>query len=454
LADDATPRQRDAGALVGRRSLMKIARPTLVAFAAASMAAAATYEGPRTFKVSELLTPAQVKGPYHTVAPTVKTEGYLHVFDLQTKWGPMEAEGKSLLLVRIHETQALAQLDEISKSEVFLKAAGTSVLNVGKGVAAAIKDPEATAKGIGGGLKRFGTNLGRKAKRTADKGVDSVSGDDDGKKGGEQKSTSDKATEAGTGMAYSVLGVNSAARRWAQKVGADPYTTNPILKKALTDIGQIDAAGGIAAKVAVPIPMVVGTTASVGNLVWSKDPEELLKLNELQLKELGVKGDTIKQLYLSKGFTLTMQTLLANALHAVKVPGCGDYVATAAEADTEREAVFFVESALMLSKFNEQARVAAVLTDSRALVAKAKDGRAVVLLPVDWVRWTAAFEKALAEIETRARQELGSSGLELRMTGTMSAAAKKEVTARGFKLTEGLPTSFDIVRAKLAAAAK
>ena len=63
-------------------------------------------------------------------------------------------------------------------------------------------------------------------------------------------------------MAYSMLGVNKAARKWAQKVGVDPYTTNPILKKALTDIGQIDAAGGIAAKVVVPIPMVVSGTAT------------------------------------------------------------------------------------------------------------------------------------------------------------------------------------------------
>lgn len=432
---------------------MTVARPILVALAAATMATAAAFEGPRTFKASELLKPAQVKGPHHTVSPTVKTEGYFHEFDLQTTWGPMEAEGMSLLLVRIHEMKALAQLDEVSKSEVFLKAAGTSVLNVGKGVAAAVTDPKATAAGIGSGLKRFGTNLGRKAKRAGDQAVDSVSGDDEGKKaGGEQKSTTDKAAEAGTGMAHSVLGVNSAARRWAQKVGADPYTTNPILKKALTDLGKIDAAGGIAAKIVVPIPMVVGTTAQVGNLVWSQDPEALLKANEQKFRELGVSGDAIRQMYLSKGFTLTMHTLFASALHAVKVPGCGDYVETAAEADTEREAVFFVESALMLRRFHEKTPVAAVLTDSRALVAKTKDGRAVVLLPVDWVRWTEAFEKALTEIEKRAKSELGATKLELRMTGKMSAVAKKEMASRGWTVTEGLPTSFDVVRAKAAAA--
>jgi hypothetical protein len=152
---------------------------TALAFAAAALAGAAAYEAPRSFKAPELLKPAQVKGPHHSVAPTVKTEGYLHVFDVTTDYGPLEAEGEAMLLMRLHEVGALAELDKVSKSEVFLKAAGTSVLNVGKGFASAVKDPGATAKGVGGGVKRFGTNLGRKAKRTGDQAVDSAKEDDE-----------------------------------------------------------------------------------------------------------------------------------------------------------------------------------------------------------------------------------------------------------------------------------
>ncbi len=180
--------------------------------------------------------------------------------------------------------------------------------------------------------------------------------------------------------------MNGAARRWAQKVGADPYTSNPVLKKALVDIGRIDSAGGMAAKIAVPIPPIVSGTATAGKLVWAKDPEALLKENEQKLREMGVGGDVIKQLYLSKGFTLTLHTALAGSLREVNVPGVADYVATAAEADAERAGIFFAESAGMLARLHKTAPVAAVLTDSRALVAKTKDGRAVVLLPVDWVQ--------------------------------------------------------------------
>jgi hypothetical protein len=423
------------------------------AFVPALVFAAAAYEGPRSFQASELLKPAQVKGPHFSVAPAVKTEGYLHVFDITSDYGPLEAEGKAMLLMRLHEVGALAELEKVSKSEVFLKSAGTSVLNVGKGVSSAVKDPEATAKGVGTGIKRFGTNLGRKAKRTGDKAADEVKSDDKPAEG-ESKSTGEKAADTGAGVANSVLGVNGAARRWAAKVGADPYTTNPILKKTLVDIGRIDTAGGLAAKIAVPIPMVVSGTASVGNLVWSKDPEEVLKINEQKLKALGASADTIKQLYLSKGFTLTLYTRFAENLSAVSVPGAADYAATAAEADAEREAMFFVEGVEMLARYHKATPVAALLADSRALVAKTKDGRAVVLLPVDWVRWTEAYDKSLSEVERRVKSELGATKLELRMTGTMSAVAKKEMASRGWSVVENQPTTFEAARARAQTAAK
>ncbi len=404
---------------------------------AASFVVAAAYDAPRTFKAAELLPPAQLKGPHHAVSPAVSTDGYFHEFGLTTDWGPLQAEGRSMLATRLSEVDALAELDKVSKSEVFLKSAGSSVLNVGKGAASAVKDPGATAKGMAGGVKRFGTNLGRKAKRAGDDAADAVKKDDAEKKDAGSASTAEKAG----GVAQSALGVNASARKWAQKVGVDPYTTNAILKKALVDLGQIDAAGSLAAKVAVPIPKVVSSTATVGNLVWSQDPEALLKGNEQKLAELGAKPEAVKKLYKSKGFSLSLHTRLATALRAVNVPGCADYVETAAEADTEREAVFFVESAEMLARLHKTEPVTALLPDSRAVVAKAKDGRAVVLLPVDWVGWTQAYDKALGEVTQRSKAELKATGLELRTTATLSPAAKQETSARGFKVMEKVPAS-------------
>jgi hypothetical protein len=406
---------------------------------AALLLGAAAYEKVRSFTAAELLKPEQIKGPHHQVASAVPTEGYLHVFTLTTKWGEVEAEGLSLLRARLDEVRALNELDGVSKSKVFIDSAGGAMLNVGKGVASVVTDPGATAKGMGKGVKRFGTNLGRKAKRAGDEAVDTAKsvGDDkpDDKK--EDASTTDKAADAAGGVANSVLGVNKSARKWAQKVGADPYTSNQVLKKALIDIGRIDSAGSIAAKVVVPIPPVVSTTASVGNLVWAKDPEALLKENEAAFAAAGATGAAIKQLYTSKGFTLTLHTRFAQALSGLKVKGLGDYVSTAAEADSQREALFFVESAEMLHRLHKTTPVSEVLTDSRALVAKTGAGATVALVPVDWVQWTEPFAKAATDAAARAKKELGATKLELRLTGRASDLAKKEAAAIGWTIVEG-----------------
>jgi len=397
---------------------------TLLAAAGLRLSAAPADEPPPSFTAAQLLAPAQVKGPHHTVASAVQTEGYYHVFHIQSDFGAADAVGRSLLAVRLREVEALAQLEEVSKTEVFLAAAGQSVINVGKGVANVVTAPTDTAKNLGSGIKRWGVNLGRQSKRA----VDSATGDDPAER---SKQGDNAAVSAGK----AVLGVSKASRRWAQKLGVDPYTTNMVLRQALDDIGQVDAAGSIATKVVLPVPGVVGMTATVGDLVWSKDPEELRKLNEQRLKELGVPDAPAKRLSLNSAMTLSYETRLIAALYAVKVPGGDDRVVAAADSRHEREALFHVESAELLQKLHARTPFTALLEDSLATVAVTANGQAFVLLPVDWLRWTAANDSSLQEIDTRARKELKATSLTIVLTGKASQTTSKELTGRGWKIT-------------------
>jgi len=374
------------------------------------------YDSPPVFTAINLLGAAGVKGPHYQIAEEVRTDEYFHEFTLSSTYGSVEAIGRTQLAVRIQEIAALAALDDVSKTEVFLSAAGQSVVNVGKGAAAAVKDPEATVKGLGAGIKRFGVNLGRRTERA----VESTTDD---KSGGEG---------SGGSAAGSVLGVNAAMRRWAQKVGADPYTTNAALRKALEDVAKVDAAGSIATKVAVPIPGVVGLTSAVGGIVWGKDPEEVRKINEKTLGALKVSEPIAKALLGNRWFTLTYQTRLILALGAVNVSGAADYVDTASAAKSEREALFFVESAEMLQALHAREKVMGILTDSRALVAIMAGGHARALLPLDWLPWTAATHKALMQIAARARQELKAARLEIALTGRESERARVEIPPTGW----------------------
>ena len=64
--------------------------------------------------------------------------------------------------------------------------------------------------------------------------------------------------------------MSSAQRRWAKKLNVDLYTGNRALRKELERVASLDAAGRIATKVFVPIPMVLSLTAFSGDLAWEK----------------------------------------------------------------------------------------------------------------------------------------------------------------------------------------
>ena len=297
-------------------------------------AAPAAWEVPKTFEARQVLTPEQETGEHHRVGHEVPVESYYYAFTLHTDFGDLEPVGLDLLKKRIEETRALEALSEVSKSGVFLQAAGRSLESMGTGVVTVVKDPVGTVKGIGAGIKRFGHNLGRKSKQVAHAATD----DDDKNK--EAESTGEKLSS----VANSALGVNKSARIWARKLEVDPYSRNPILQKALLEIAKIDAAGAVAAKVAVPIPPVVGATSSVGGLVWGKDPEALRKANEAGLEALGVSDEVAAKLFGNHAFTPTDQTRFVTALTVVKAKGLADYVDAAQAAESPREALFFVRA--------------------------------------------------------------------------------------------------------------
>jgi hypothetical protein len=375
-------------------------------------------EAASSVRAASILAAAQRSGPHFSVDDRVTVAGYFYEFHLTSDYGPFTAVGRSELATRIDEIRAIAALQDVSKSEVFLASAGGAVVDIGKGAASAVTNPVATAKGIGAGIKRFGVNLGRASKRAVDK------------EGGADTGESGAATAADT-----VLGVSGAMREWARKVKADPYTTNLVLRNALKSIAQVDTAGSIVTKVVVPIPAVVGTTATVGDLVWSKDPEALRKLNEERVRALGASEKAASAFFRNGWYTLTLQTRIVAALDAVKKPGCADYIQSAAAVDNEREALFFVESAEMLQRYHAKTPVDKVLGDSRAIVAAAR-GNAALLAPLDFVRSTSAVRNALAEIATRARHELGASSLALHLTGTLSDRARQDAKGAGWTVHE------------------
>ena len=72
-------------------------RPILLVFAASAAVALAQggYEGATTFKASQILPPALLKGPHFQVKESVPTSGYFHDFDITSDYGDISAEGRA-----------------------------------------------------------------------------------------------------------------------------------------------------------------------------------------------------------------------------------------------------------------------------------------------------------------------------------------------------------------------
>jgi hypothetical protein len=184
----------------------------------------------------------------------------------------------------------------------------------------------------------------------------------------------------------------------------------------------------------------------VGGLVWGADPQEVRKKTEAWLAEIGVAKDVASRFFINGNYTVTSQVRFISALQAVKADGCADYVDTASEAKSEREALFFVESAEMLAGLHKTEPVTAILKDSRAMVAKTGTG-AIALLPFDWVRWTENLSKAATEIAGRAKQELHATALEARIAGKATVSTKTGLKAIGWTVKEQVIAGLGVVPA-------
>jgi hypothetical protein len=78
----------------------------------------------------------------------------------------------------------------------------------------------------------------------------------------------------------------------------------------------------------------------------------------------------------------------------------------------------------------------------------AKQGRrAVVLMPVDWLRWSEDFHKSVLEIRGRARAELRTTTLELRLSGTATEGARAGLGRLGIALKEKVVAGLSVAPA-------
>jgi hypothetical protein len=423
----------------------------LVLCVASALAAAAatpeSYETPPALKASDFLDAALLKGPNHQVEENVATDGVFNTYVITSKFGIWKVQGTSLAATRVHEIGAIAQLKEVDKIAVAAGGIAHGAVDVGKGVVSVVTHPVDTVTGVGDGVARLFGRIGRGAKRTAEKmGSDDYKAEPQnlGAPGDASRdpgqSTAGKAADATGELAKDIIGVNYAMRSWAKKLHVDPYTRNEVLHNELRDVAQYDAGGRFSVNL-VPGGIVLtalSTTATVNEMIWMKEPDELVTLNETRLKAMGVAPEVSRAFRLNRQYNLTRQVRLVASLDALSgVSGRPEFVARAAGAQVDADGQFYTESAMLADLFHKtQAPVSRIVANLPGACVLAEGDRFACLFPLDYVAWTEGVAGHFDRITKRAETDFPKAKRELWLTGRASPRTVKELAARGWTLRE------------------
>ncbi|HSS44651.1 MAG TPA: hypothetical protein VLO07_04850 [Thermoanaerobaculia bacterium] len=406
------------------------------------------YETPPDLKAADFLDAAILKGPNHQVEEKVVSDGVFNTYTITSTFGTWRVQSTSLAALRVHEIGAIAQLKEVDKIAVAAGSVAASAVDIGKGAVNLVTHPVDTVTGVGDGVWRLFGRIGRGARRAAEKmeGDDKVksepenlSNPSDAEKTPEQSSAG-KAVEATGELAKDIVGVNSAMRSWAQKLHVDPYTRNQVLHKELRDVAQYDAGGRFSTNL-IPggaILTALSASAAVNDLIWMKEPDELVTLNETRLKAMGVRPEDSRAFRLNKQYNLTRQVRLVASLDALSgVFGRPEFVARAAGAQVDADAQFYMESAMLAELFHRtQAPVSGIVANLPGACVIAEGDRFACLFPLDYFSWTEAVAGHVERITKRVQADFPKAKRELWLTGRASPRTAEELGARGWTLRE------------------
>jgi hypothetical protein len=240
------------------------------------------FEAEPVLKATDFMTAEQLKGPRYTVNDRVPVSGMLARFTIQSDFGPFEAAGVHMLQVRLREIHALGELEKVSKSKAFAEAAGKAIQRPVTSAANIVAHPVETVKGLPGGVSR----MWDRAKLGAAAVGEAASG--------QGKTDAQKAadiTDRVGSISVDVLGFEKERRDLAKSVEVDPYTTNPVLSKKLTDVAWAAFSGrmGIQAVTAIVVPFstALSVVTITNTAVYDTPPGDLLNNAAAAFKEAG-----------------------------------------------------------------------------------------------------------------------------------------------------------------------
>jgi hypothetical protein len=399
---------------------------------APALVAEGDFEEPGPLPAAHFLAPEEMEGPHWKVAALATNDGFTNSYTLTGPYGTWTARGRIQLAERIREIEALAKLEEVSKSKVFLDAVEDSVTAPIDLVRNVAERPVETVQGIPEGVGRWFRRTRfrvqeasadlqeKKAEREARQAAEEeeTAEESDGERE-RRRSVEEKVREEASKQALRYLKISSAERRWYADLGVDPYTDNEVLRDAVEKVARVEGLTRFSMKF-VPLPSLPGAS-SLGktmDLVWNTHPWDLRLRNRKRLLAMGLSEETARAFEDQPALSLTQQTALVETLDRLEGVASREHlVHRALDVATRDEGrVLAAATALLLEFHREREPLAALLPGSRLPVARTAEGALVALTPTDALFWTRelaeaaeAFARLYAD-ETAPRRLFGVTG--------------------------------------------
>ncbi|UCE84954.1 MAG: hypothetical protein JSU66_11420 [Deltaproteobacteria bacterium] len=396
-------------------------RGTLPVLTPADTDPAAGYERPRKLRASDLWPPEVVRGPHHRVLESVSTDGFLHIYAIDSDFGAFEAAGDLSLRLHVQDIRALAALRDVAESAAFRAARSRARTQpfvarwnlVTAPVEALVGMPPEAWREV---LRIAGLSPG-------------------------ERSPDEVRVRRG------VAAFEATKRRLARRLGVNPYSLNGVLQVELNRVAWVCAAGGLslerlpslAESSLAPQPEDVIPADRLARLYQFDSPEDLRRRNRIELAVMGLENAMIDAFLEHPAYSPRQQTGVVESLVAIEpARDRAAYVKVALRAATPADPVLYLMNALLLRAHHQHVapverivevgpRIAAAYTEERKLVVPAQ---------VDYLLWTRPTERFVRRVAQADPAELEITAREIWLSGTASALARREIERLGIRVVE------------------
>ena len=320
---------------------------------------------------------ANMKGPNWTVAPTVRSDGFVRLYALDTTYGKFQVNGQRRMDERLQELRALSVLEKMSETETFVEAlanAGLAPVKFGRDL---ILDPvETTGNLVSGVANMF------------DKAVSEVEHSDASR----------------DGFVEGVTGVKKAMRELAFELKVDPYTDFTPLREGLVDMARVMAAGDLSISAAISaIPGGAGiavsassTASNLANPIRDKSSAEIAELVTQKLKALKVPSDVIESFVENESYSPGDLYSISQALTALGASNSEAFIRRAALVTSNDAAKFNrYRAELLVAKSESLGGLKEFYLVNEFALNRDKSGGLVAAFPFDGLAWTEAVERSI-----------------------------------------------------------